>query len=979
MMPIHPTLRGACALLLLTAALDAQAQSWGASSTQERETVHADRNAMMALSWTSGLDLHNIGPGVMGGRVVDLAVVGDTIYVAYATGGLWKTVNQGATFEPLLEATTMLGAVDAHPSGRILVGSGEVNSSRSSYAGDGVYLSNDGGLTWAHAGLAETHHVGRVCIDPNRPDRMWVAALGELYSKNQGGGVYRTEDAGDTWTRVLTVKGDGKSVVGAVDLVVDPGNPNHLYAATWDRTRRAHEFTEAGGGSGIWESQDGGNTWIRISKLDGFPEGPEAGRIGLAHHAGSNTLYALIDNQAARPKDEDAAEEEGLTPASFLDMSAEAFLALDNDTLQAYLDENGFQPADSAASVKTGVQRAKLTPRALYDYLSDGNAALFDTEIVGPELYALQDGTWRRTHEGWLDDVWYTYGYYFGTVSVDPSDENTVYIAGVPLLKSTDGGQTFEHIGAPNVHVDHHKVWIDPNNPRHVLNGNDGGMNVSWDGGESWIKCNSPSVGQFYAVEVDDAEPYNVYGGLQDNGTWKGPHTHKENPAWHQTGQHPYRGLGGGDGMQIEVDIRNADIVFTGYQFGWYRRTNLATGESTSLHPTHDLGETPLRWNWQTPIQLSTHQQDILYMGSNKLHRSMDQGETWETLSGDLTRGGLAGNVPFGTLTTLAEHPERFGQLAVGSDDGLVHVSTDGGHAWKRLDMPIPTSLGKGDGLKHAWVTEVMWSHHDADLLVVALNGYRHDALDAWVFATRNGGKTWERWGKDLPSEPVNALVELKDHPGWWVVGTDGGAYLTTNAGASFSALHRDLPRVPVHDLVVQERENDLIVGTHGRGIYRMDLSSLDNLTSTTLDTRPLEFVNAKVEVARREDWNTRGWAWSEPEEPVAMCWVWSPVDGTAQVHLRTMPASKEDQEGEGGLSADQILDQLKTQEGQVYDRGEVSLVRGMQQVSISLLDGENHIPAGAYQVTLKVDDLEARIRLECDTELVVTEEEIKP
>ena len=463
MMPIHTTLRGTCALLMLTAGLDVLAQSWGASSTQEREAVHADRDAMMALSWTSGLDLHNIGPGVMGGRVVDLAVAGDTTYVAYATGGLWKTVNHGTTFEPLLEATTLLGAVDAHPSGRILAGSGEVNSSRSSYAGDGVYLSDDGGRTWEHAGLAETHHIGRVCIDPNRPDRMWVAALGELYSKNQGGGVYRTEDGGDTWTRVLTVQGDTKSVVGAVDLVVDQGNPDHLYAATWDRTRRAHEFTEAGAGSGIWESQDGGNTWTRISQLDGFPEGPDAGRIGLAHHPESNTLYALIDNQAARPHDKETAVEEGLTQSSFLDMSVEAFLALDNDTLQAFLDNNGFQTADSAASIKARVQSTELTPRALHDYLSDGNAALFDTEIVGPELYALRDGTWRRTHEGWLDDVWYTYGYYFGTVSVDPSDVNTVYIAGVPLLKSTDGGHTFQHIGAPNVHVDHHKVWIDPN------------------------------------------------------------------------------------------------------------------------------------------------------------------------------------------------------------------------------------------------------------------------------------------------------------------------------------------------------------------------------------------------------------------------------------------------------------------------------------------------------------------------------------
>ena len=303
----------------------------------------------------------------------------------------------------------------------------------------------------------------------------------------------------------------------------------------------------------------------------------------------------------------------------------------------------------------------------------------------------------------------------------------------------------------------------------------------------------------------------------------------------------------------------------------------------------------------------------------------------------------------------------------------------DGGHSWTQLAMPISTSLGKGDDLKHAWVTEVMWSHHDADLLVVALNGYRHDAMDAWVFGTHNGGKTWDRWSNDLPSEPVNALVELQDHPGWWVVGTDGGAYLTTNSGESFSALHRDLPRVPVHDLVVQERENDLIVGTHGRGIYRMDLSSLDAVTSTTLDTRPLEFVSAKVEVARREDWNERGWAWSEPEEPKAMCWVWSPVDGTAQVEVRTMPSSKEEQGGASGLSADQILDQLQTQEGRVYERSELKLVRGMQQVSISLLDGEEHIPANTYKVTLKVDDLEARIRLECNTELVVGEDGVKP
>ena len=975
-------------LTLLTLALglvtSIQAQTWGASSTEIRAGVAAEREALAAKSWTSGLDLRNVGPSVMSGRVVDLAVVEDTMYVAYATGGLWKSVNHGTTFTPLLDATCTLGAVDAHPSGRVVVGSGEVNSSRSSYAGDGVYLSDDHGVTWRHAGLEGSHHIGRVVIDPENPDRIWVAALGELYSANHGGAIYRTDNGGQDWQAVLTVPAAKNEVVGFVDLVMDGQDPSHLFAASWDRTRRAHDFTEGGVGSGIWETLDGGRTWSRISSAGDFPEGPDAGRIGLAYHSLSGTLYALIDNQAPREMDEQLAEDK-LKADLFLDMDIKAFAALDDDQLQAFLEEEGFDLADSASSVKARVASGDLLPRALYDYLTDGNRALFEAEIKGPELYRLrlpgrgrtaarnanntlsqlasqqndgdEVGQWVRTHKEALDNVCYTYGYYFGTVSVDPSEVNTLYIAGVPLLKSEDGGASFTSVGAPNVHVDHHKLWVDPVNRNHLINGNDGGINVSWDGGANWVKCNTPSVGQFYAVEVDDSEPYRIFGGLQDNGTWMGASTHEESPQWHQTGHHGFTSLSGGDGMQIEVDTRTNDVIYTGYQFGWYMRLNEATGERTSLHPTHKLGETPLRWNWQTPIVLSQHQQDIFYMASNKVHRSLNGGDEFETLSGDLTRGGMAGNVPFGTLTTMAEHPRHFGRLAVGSDDGLVHITQDGGHTWRNVPLPLKTRLGKGASSMHLWVSEVSWSNHDDDLLVVALNGYRHDCLDAMIFATRNAGQTWENWGQHLPHEPVNALVESADRAGWWVAGTDGGAYLTTDGGQSFALLHKDLPRVPVHDLVIQERENELVIGTHGRGIYVLDLSPALPVEAGGHDwnNAPLAFEQDQLEVVRNEDWNKRGWDWSEPESPALDAWVWSEKPSRARLELRFIPTAPEapDSAATTGGGASAILDQLQQASGFVVDGGEVDLLSGAQRISIPLLRGEAFLDVGTYTVIL--------------------------
>ena len=963
------------------------AQTWGPSPTAVRAGVAAERDALASKSWTSGLELRNVGPSVMSGRVVDLAVVQDTMYVAYATGGLWKSVNHGTSFTPLLKATCTLGAVDAHPSGRVVVGSGEVNSSRSSYAGDGVYISDNHGATWRHAGLEGSHHIGRVVIDPSNPERIWVAALGELYSANRGGAIYRTDNGGQDWQAVLTVPAEAKNErVGFVDLVMDELDPSHLIAASWDRTRRAHNFKEGGVGSGIWETLDGGTTWSRISSVGDFPEGRDAGRIGLAYHSLSGTLYALIDNQVPREEGEQPAEDE-MKPDLFLNMNAKAFAALDDTQLQTFLEEEGFDPADSASSVKARVASGDLQPRALYDYLTDGNRALFETEIKGAELYRLQlpgrgrtaarnanntlsqlaarpdnpegneVGKWVRTHVEALDNVCYTYGYYFGTVSVDPSDVNTLYIAGVPLLKSRDGGASFASVGAPNVHVDHHKLWVNPANPNHLINGNDGGINVSWDSGANWVKCNSPSVGQFYAIEVDHSEPYRIFGGLQDNGTWVGESTHEESSQWHQTGHHGFTSLSGGDGMQIEVDTRTNDVLYTGYQFGWYMRLNEATGERTSLHPTHQLGETPLRWNWQTPIVLSQHQQDIFYMASNKVHRSLNGGSDFEALSGDLTRGGMVGNVPFGTLTTMAEHPRHFGQLAVGSDDGLVHLTKDGGHTWRNVPLPLKTQLGKGASSMHLWVSEVSWSNHDGDLLVVALNGYRHDCLDAMVYATRDEGKTWKNWGQHLPHEPVNALVESADRRGWWIVGTDGGAYLTTDGGQSFSSLHKDLPRVPVHDLVIQERENELVIGTHGRGIYVLDLSPALPTEAGGDDWKdaPLSFEQTQLEVVRNEDWNQRGWDWGEPKSPTLRAWVWAEEPSRARLELRFIPTAPEapDSAATLGGGASAILDQLQQASGFVVDCGEVNLLSGAQRLDIPLLREEEFLEVGTYTVIL--------------------------
>jgi photosystem II stability/assembly factor-like uncharacterized protein len=828
------------------------------------------RKSLLEKSLVSQVPFNSIGPTIHSGRVDDVEVWEQDpthFYVAYASGGLWKTENNGQSFDPIFdnEAVMTIGDIAVDWTNNIIwVGTGEVNSSRSSYAGAGMFRSADGGKTWQHRGLEETHHIGRVVLHPANPNILWVAALGHLYSPNAERGVFKTYDGGLTWRKVLFV--DENS--GAVDLVIDQKDPNTLYAATWHRERRAWNLVEAGPGSGIYKSTDGGENWVKISGSgSNFPDGDGTGRIGLAAGTknGSTVLYAILDNQNRRPK-EATEKTDALTKDQLRSMTKDAFLKLDKEKVKTYLTDNGFPKKYTADKVFEMVKKGEITPLALVEFTEDANSMLFDTPVVGAEVYVSTNGgkSWIKTHEGYFDDLFYSYGYYFGQIRVAPQNADRLYAFGVPILKSDDGGKSWKSINGDNVHADHHALWANPNRPGHLVLGNDGGINISYDDGEHWIKCNTPAVGQFYAVAVDMAKNYNVYGGLQDNGVWTGPHTYEADVNWHDSGQYPYKSIMGGDGMQVAVDSRDNETVYTGFQFGNYYRVKRSTRESERITPQHDLGERPLRWNWQTPIHLSQHNEDILYIGSHKLHRSFNQGKDWEAISGDLTNGGIKGDVPFGTLTTIHESPKKFGLIYTGSDDGLVHVTKDGGNNWANISAGLPTGF---------WVTRVQPSSVELGRVYVSLNGYRNDNFEAMVYVSENYGDTWRRIGNDLPQEPVNVVKEDPKNPNLLYVGTDHGLYVSLDRGQSFMLMNKDLPAVAVHDLVVHPRENHLVVGTHGRSMYLADLKEVQLLVDSILQKNLYAFEVPKVRY--RSNWGNLRNSWTqnapEPEMELAV------------------------------------------------------------------------------------------------------------
>lgn len=815
-------------ILLLVIVNSAQAQIKPSTAT-ERLNGLQKRKLLENDTTLNSIKFRNVGPSIMSGRVVDVDVNPadpTEFYVAYATGGLWYTKNNGQSLVPVFDKENAIGIGDIAVNwkdGIIWLGSGEANSSRSSYSGLGVYKSNNNGKTWEYLGLPESQHIGKIILHPTDNNIAWVAVLGHLYSPSKERGVYKTTDGGKTWKQTLFVDEN----TGAVDMDINPKNPDELYASAWYRTRRAWNFEESGKTSGIYKSNDGGNTWKLVTAAgSGFPTGDGLGRIGLAVFAKDpNIIYATLDNQGHRPDTATKKTDTNYVLKNFKDLTKESFAALDNNKLDSFLVDNNFKEKYTAAAVKELVRTDKIKPTEIYNYLFDANTALFETPIIGCEVYRSNDAgaSWQKVNSKGLD-LYNTYGYYFGKITVSNTNEDKLVISGYNLMVSTDGGKTFKGTDNDATHADWHGCWMNPNKDSHWIAGNDGGCNVTYDNGGHWFKANTPSVGQFYKIAVDDAKPYNIYGGLQDNGTWFGPSNTKDIDQWDYEGIYPWKQIGGGDGMQVAIDTRDNKTAYSGSQFGFYGRRSTDGGKRLFIYPRPDLGEARYRFNWQTPIWLSKHNQDVFYYATNRFHRSLQKGENLEPLSADLTNGAKEGDVPFGTSTTLAESPLKFGLIYVGTDDGNIQVSKDAGYTWAKISTSLPKAV------QGMYVSRVAPSAFKEARVYASLNGYRNDHFGAYLFVSEDYGTTWTQLGTDLPMEPINVVLEDPKKENIIYVGTDNGLYASFNMGKTFMILDNNLPRVPVHDMVMQQRENELVVATHGRSIYIAKLKELHKL-----------------------------------------------------------------------------------------------------------------------------------------------------
>ena len=896
---------------------------------------------MAETSLVKNIPLKNIGPSIMSGRVVDLDVNPNDpteFYVAYASGGLWHTQNNGISFTPLLDNsnTQNIGdiAVD-WANGTVWVGTGENNSSRSSYAGIGMLKSTDGGKSWQNMGLADSHHIGRIIINPSNPNEVVVGVTGHLYTPNTERGVYKTTDGGATWKKTLFVN----NTTGIIDVAHAPDNFNLQFAAAWEKDRKAWNFSGNGKSSGIYKSEDGGDSWTLVSTpQSGFPTGDGVGRIGLAVFDGQ-TVYAVHDSQFRREKKKEK-EADKLNKEDFKSMSTETFLNLDNKKLNDYLKTNGFQEKYRAENVKNMVRDGAVKPVDLAKYLENANSLLFDTPVIGAEVYRSDDTgiSWKKMNTEYIDDLFYSYGYYFAQIRIDPSNKDKIYLAGVPLIASSDGGNTFTSISKENVHADHHALWINPNRPGHLINGNDGGVNISYDDGVNWMKNNSPKVGQFYAINIDHEEPYNVYGGLQDNGVWKGAHNNEENSAWHQNGKNPWQSIMGGDGMQVQIDDRNSNIVYTGFQFGNYYRLNLDAKKNKPIQPKHELGESPYRFNWQTPILLSKHNQDILYLGSNKLHRSLNQGDDWEAISNDLTLGGKKGNVAYGTLTTISESPFQFGLLYVGSDDGLVHISKNGGGSWENISSSFPKNL---------WVSEVAASKHKEERVYVTLNGYRNDDFAPYIYVSDDYGKSWNSIAAGIPSSPVNALVEDPENENLLFVGTDNGLYASFDRGQNWEMLQNGMPNVAVHDLVIQPEAKHLVVGTHGRSIYKVDISALQQMNKETMSKDLVVF--GVDDIKHSKNWGNSWSSWVKPHTPGVDVYFYSKAPSTFTASVKSSDGtevSSSSMDGDKGLN-------ILSYDVAFSKKGKSSYLKKNKMKLEEAKNGKTYLPKGAYTIEI--------------------------
>ncbi|MEE2888698.1 MAG: hypothetical protein VX951_14810 [Planctomycetota bacterium] len=751
--------------LVLTASL--------AHSLSAQDNDFVTKDVLDKMSWRS------LGPARFGGRVLDLAVHPNNpsiFWVASASGGLFKTTNRGINFTAQFqnESSISIGDVAVAPSNPdiLYLGTGEANNQRSSYWGDGVYRSDDGGKNWQHRGLRGTDHIGRIVVHPTNPDVLYAAAAGALYSQNEERGVYRSSDGGKNWVKAKFISQD----VGFIDIVMDPNDPKTLYAASYERRRRAWNFDATGPGSAIHKTTDGGDSWTKLA--GGLPSG-EIGRIGLDTFKGKQgtVVFAVVEN--GNPGKPQARNQRRRIP----------------------------EPEQDEAEAVQGRSRAST---------------------IGGQVFRSANGGTKWTKISGETSIGGRPGYYYGQIRVDPTDEQRIYVLSVPVHMTTDGGKTWKS-GVSGIHVDHHALWINPGNPRHLMLGNDGGLHISYDYGATWDHMNHLGISQFYAITVDMSRPYWIYGGTQDNGTWAIPS--RATTSGGVQNRHAAK-VNGGDGFFVQVDPLDPAIVYSESQFGRLSRQDLRTGERKSINPKAERGSPALRHNWSSPILLSSHNHHTVYFGSQYLHKSTNRGDEWQTISPDLSTSDakrVQGNVPHCTITTIAESPMRSGLLWVGTDDGKVWVTKSGGRRWtdltNRFDQ-LPAQL---------WVSRVEASAADADTAYVSFTGYREDIRDAFLFMTTDGGETFRNISNNLPHEPINVIREHPRNQHVLFVGTEFGVFVSLNGGGNWLPLDNKLPTVPCHDLMVHPRESDLIVGTHGRGIFVMDIAPLEDLSAEVL------------------------------------------------------------------------------------------------------------------------------------------------
>jgi photosystem II stability/assembly factor-like uncharacterized protein len=750
--------------IMLFAALATTIPSTGHLLAQDRTSAGLAFDAVSFLKW------REIGPAVVGGRVADIAVDESNtriIYVGTATGGVWKSTNHGTTWDPIFtdKSTSSIGDVTLAPSNPniVWVGTGEPQNRQSSPWGDGVFKSMDGGRSWEQRGLRETLHIARIVIHPRDPDIVYVAAVGGLWAPNPERGVFKTTDGGETWEHVLSVDDD----TGAIDLAMDPNDPNTLFVGMYQRRRTAWGFNGGGPGSGIYRTFDGGSSWDHLG--EGLPEA-EMGRIGLdIYRRDGNEVFAVVQ----------------------------------------------------AKGGESGVYRS-----------SD------------------RGDTWEKTSDTNPRPM------YYSQIRVDPNNPERVYLGGSNLMRSHDGGRTFTADGAANVHLDHHALWIDPNNSDHLLIGSDGGVSVSWDGSDNWRFYDNLPIAQFYEIGISrdsGATPYTVCGGLQDNGSWCGPTNTLDSQGIRNA---DWINVGGGDGFYVQIDPLDAMTLYAESQNGFLGRRDLRTGEQKWILPTPDLerdegapprpdfegddepnaDERAYRANWNTPVHLSAHDRNTIYVGYQMLLRSRDKGESWEQISPDLTydmdraQMPIMGALPsedmlsrndgtryYSTLTTIGESPINRELIYTGSDDGRVMVTRDGGATWTDL---TPNLMGLP---QHTYVSRVVASAHREGRVYATFDGHYSGDFAAYVFRSDDYGTTWTRITNGLPSSSVNIIAEHEDTENLLFVGNEVGLYASTDKGGTWSAFMNGLPVVPVDDIKIHPEENDLVLGTHGRGIWVMD------------------------------------------------------------------------------------------------------------------------------------------------------------